>query len=68
MSVKELKGFKKIFIDAGKSKNIDLVIDKKDLRFFDTDKHDWVLLPGEYIVYAASSASDLRLSSKFELK
>ena len=66
--LKELKGFDKVFLKAGESKDVTITIDQSALSFFDPVKHDWVAEPGEFEVLVGSSSSDIRTKIKFTLK
>jgi beta-glucosidase len=62
--VKELKGFKKIFIKPGETKIVKLTLEKKDFAFWDINKHDWYVEPGNFNILVGSSSNDIRLSEK----
>lgn len=66
--LKELKGFDKVFLKAGESKDVTITIDQSALSFFDPVKHDWVAEPGEFEVLVGSSSSDIRTTAKFTLR
>jgi len=56
--VKELKGFKKIELMPGESKNITFNIIFEDLKFFDSDlKYDWE--PGEFRIMIGGNSRDV---------
>lgn len=65
---KELKGFKKVYLNPGESKEISFEIDKKSLSYFDADKHDWTAESGKFELLIGSSSKDIRAKSAFELK
>lgn len=58
--VKELKDFQKINLEPGRSKRIIFTIDASALSFFDGSRHEWVVEPGNFTAFVASSASDIR--------
>jgi len=64
---KELKAFKKIKLDAGKSEMVEIEINVNDLAYYDEKSHQWLVEPGEYIIYNASSSMSLKSSTKVEL-
>jgi beta-glucosidase len=64
--VEELKDFKKIKLQAGRSKTIKFVIDKEKLSFFN-QQLKWVAEPGEFEVMIGASSRDIRLKERFEL-
>lgn len=66
--LKELKGFKKIKLTPGESKEVSFVIDKEALSFFDDTKHAWIAEPGKFEAIIAASAADVKGVVPFELK
>jgi beta-glucosidase len=66
--VKELKGFEKIDLQAGEEKIVEFTVSKKDLCFFDEEKHDWIAETGKFKAYIGSSSADIRSVIDFELK
>jgi hypothetical protein len=65
--VQELKDFKKIKIQAGKSETIKFLIDKEKLSFFN-QQLQWVAEPGEFEVMIGASSRDIRLKASFEME
>ncbi len=65
---KELKGFAKVNLAPGETKDVTITIGKDALSFFDADKHQWVAEPGTFTASAAASADDIRSTCKFKLK
>lgn len=66
--LKELKGFKKIKLTPGESKEVSFVIDKEALSFFDDTKHAWIAEAGKFEAIIAASAADVKGVVPFELK
>lgn len=64
--VKELKGFQKIFLKAGESKEVSFMLSEKDLKFYNYDL-DFVAEPGGFIVFIGSS-SDAVKEARFVLE
>jgi beta-glucosidase len=57
--VKELKGFQKVFLKAGESRDISFNITPEDLKFYNGDlKYDWE--SGDYIIMAGGNSRDLK--------
>lgn len=63
--LKELKGFRKVFLQPGESKEITINLTERDLAFWDVDADDWRVEPGEFQVMVGVSSADIRLSGKF---
>ncbi len=62
----ELKDFQKIQLNAGETKNIQFIIDKEKLSFYNAALQ-WITEPGDFEVMMGSSSSDIRLRTSFEL-
>ena len=65
--VKELKGFKKIFLDPGETQVVEMTLKHDDLAFYDKDMNR-VVEPGMFEVMVGSSSEDIRLKGEFEIK
>lgn len=66
--VKELKGFCKVTLAPGETKEVLFEIDREALSFFDDRRHEWVAEPGRFEALVAASAADIRGKVVFELK
>jgi len=66
--IKELKGFKKIQLNAGEEQIVSFTIDKKALQFFDDSKHEWITEPGKFEALIGASSTDIRGKIGFELE
>jgi beta-glucosidase len=66
--IKELKGFKKVFLQPGDSRRITLELDQRSFAFFDTTKQLWVAEPGIYNILVGASSQDIRLNGQFKLQ
>nr|WP_321410521.1 beta-glucosidase BglX [uncultured Carboxylicivirga sp.] len=65
--VKELKGFKKIFIESGASKTIDFEINEEMISLYDRN-NNLVAEPGEFDVWISTSSADESNHLTFELR
>ncbi len=59
--VKELKGFKKVFIKAGESVNVQIPFDEYTFRWFNVKTNKWEIEDCEYSVLIGASSRDIRL-------
>lgn len=59
---KELKGFSKVFLKAGESKEVTIKLDDKAFRYFNIRTNHFEVEGGEYEVLIGASAADIRLS------
>ena len=62
---KELKGFAKVFLQPGESKNVTLEISKDDLSYFNADNHEWAVEPGEFKALVGSASDDIKTTATF---
>ena len=65
--VKELKAFQKVFLKAGETKNVELVLNAKDLAFYDEVLKGWKLETGKYILSTAASSADVKGTVAIEI-
>lgn len=64
--VKELKGFQKIFLKAGESKEVGFTLSEEDLKFYNYNL-DFVAEPGEFIVFIGTSSDEVK-EARFTLE
>ncbi len=60
---KELKGFKKVFLEPGEEKTVSVTLDKRAFAYFNTEAEAWHVESGEFSVKVGASSRDIRLSS-----
>lgn len=65
--VKELKGFRKVNLKPGETKDVTFQITADALKYFDADRHDWVSEPGAFEALIGASAGDIRSKVRFTL-
>ena len=66
--VKEVKGFKKVFLKPGESRRITLDIPVSSLAFYSEAQSQFVVEPGEFILQLGASASDIKQRISVEVK
>ncbi|MCY9291104.1 fibronectin type III-like domain-contianing protein, partial [Bacillus haynesii] len=59
---KELKGFSKIFINAGETKTVTIPFDDKTFRYFNIKTNKWEIEEAEYDIMVGASCTDIRLA------
>ena len=64
--LKLLKDFKRITLEAGGTKEVEFNLDYKAFRLMN-QAYEWVVEPGKFGIYAASSSRDIRLSGEVTL-
>jgi beta-glucosidase len=60
--IKELKGFKKVYLEPGESERVTIALDRRSLAFYNVGAHAWDVEPGVYDILVGSSSQDIRLS------
>jgi len=66
--VKELKGFQKVHLTPGETREITFSIDKSALSFYDDKTHSWTAEKGKFSAFIGLSAGEIGKAVKFELK
>lgn len=59
---KELKGFSKVALEPGETKQVSFTITPDMLSYFDADAHEWVAEAGEFVLHIASSSANIHSS------
>lgn len=65
---KELKGFSKVFINAGETKTITIPFDDKTFRYFNIKTNKWEVETAEYEIMVGASSADIRLVEAFKIQ
>ncbi|MGO7366797.1 beta-glucosidase [Rhizobium leguminosarum] len=60
--VRELKSFTKLHLAPGEAKRVTLGLAQRDFQYFDTSRSAWVLDAEAFVIEAAASSRDIRLS------
>ncbi|HEY3763202.1 MAG TPA: glycoside hydrolase family 3 C-terminal domain-containing protein [Verrucomicrobiae bacterium] len=61
--MKELKGFKRVTLQPGELKQIDILLPAKLLAYWNSDKHDFEVEPDKIQIMVGGSSADLRLQT-----
>jgi len=64
---KELKGFMKVFLKAGETKNIEMYLKMKDLAFYNNKTNTWTLEPDNYVISIASSSRGIKSANTLKI-
>ena len=59
---KELKGFTKVFLKAGETKQVTVTLDDKAFRYFNIKTNQFEVEEGEYDILVGASSQDIRLN------
>lgn len=65
---RELKGFARVELAPGETKDAVFTLTKRDLSHWSVEKHDWQADPGAFEIRIGSSSRDLRAKAGFTLK
>jgi beta-glucosidase len=65
--VKELKGFKRVSLSPGETRNVTVKLDRRAFSYYDVKNHSWTLAPGDFDLFVARSAADIELTGKVSL-
>ena len=61
--VKELKAFKKVWLNPGETKEITLSLNKRAFAFYNVNINDWCVESGDFDILVGASSADIRLSA-----
>jgi len=66
---KVLRGFERVYLAAGESKQVILVLTQKDISYWNVVNQKWTVAPGTYIVWISTSANnaDVKLQDSFHI-
>lgn len=65
---KELKAFRKVALEAGKSTVVEFELDRSALAFRDTEKNRWRVNPGTYTLSLGTSSADIAATMPVTVK
>ena len=66
--VKELKGFKKVFLEAGEEKEISISLGRRAFAFWNVNANDWTVESGAFEILVGASSADIRLTAEVSIK
>lgn len=61
--VKELRGFKKVFIKAGEEAEVSVELSKRAFAFYNVNINDWCVESGEFDILVGASSRDIKLQA-----
>ena len=67
-AIKELKGYKRVHLKKGESKQVNFIIKRDDLLHYSEGKDVLAVLPGKVELMIGASSQDIRLRSSFLIK
>ena len=60
----ELKGFEKVWLEAGESKTVTIPLDDKAFRYWNIATDSWEVEGGKYQLHVGASSADIRLTAE----
>jgi beta-glucosidase len=66
--IQELKGFHRVELAPGESKEVRFTLDRDAMAFYSISKQDWVTEPGQFDVLVGASSRDIRVRGSFVLE
>jgi beta-glucosidase len=66
--VKELKGFEKVYLEPGETKDVSITIGRDALSFYDDTVQDWVAEPGMFEALIGTSSDRISSKTRFRLE
>ncbi len=64
---KELKGYEKVWLEPGETKSVEIRLSREAFAFYDMNRHDFVVEPGDFTISIGASSRDIRLSKKIRI-
>lgn len=65
--IRQLRAFRKVRLEPGEECVLQFELQARAFSWFDTDKNDWSVTSGRYVVHAGFSSRDLHVSAPIEL-
>jgi beta-glucosidase len=66
---KILRGFERVYLEAGESKSVTLTLTQRDISYWNVINQKWTTAPGRYTVWISTSANnaDIKLQGFFNI-
>ena len=66
---KILRGFERVYLQAGESKEVTFILTQKDISYWNVVNQKWTVATGNYTVLISTSANnaDIKLQSSFNI-
>lgn len=66
--VKELKGFNKVYLEPGESRDVSITIDREALSFYDDRAAAWTVEPGAFVAHIGTASDNIAAKLAFKYK
>ncbi len=67
-AIRDLRGFRRVTLDPGESRTVELVLDAKSLAYWDDQAHRWTVEEEPVRLSVGASSADLRLSRRIQVR
>ena len=64
----ELKGFQKVFLEAGKKSTVQISLDTSAFAYYHPEKKGWIAEKGDFEIRVGTSSHDIHMKDWFRLK
>ncbi len=64
---RELKGFQKVRLDPGQTKNVNLSLDARAFSYWDEPAQKWIVDPGKFVIRVGDSSENTPLTADIDL-
>jgi beta-glucosidase len=64
---RELKGFAKVRLEPGESKQVVFSLDRRSFSYWDIDTHGWRVAPGRFVIRVGDSSEDTPLATDLSI-
>ena len=65
---KELRGFKKIYLEPGEEKTVEITLSKRAFAYYNVNISDWHVESGDFEILVGASSRDIRLNAKLKVE
>ena len=65
---KELKAFKKVFLQAGRSAKIEFQLDERAFQYYDVNQKQWTIEPGDFDILIGTSSDNIILGERITIE
>ncbi|MBQ7638237.1 MAG: glycoside hydrolase family 3 C-terminal domain-containing protein [Clostridia bacterium] len=65
---KELRGFKKVFLEPGEEKEVSIELGKRAFAYYNVELGDWHVETGAFEILVGSSSRDIRLKGELQVQ
>ncbi|MDE6489927.1 MAG: fibronectin type III-like domain-contianing protein, partial [Muribaculaceae bacterium] len=63
-----LKGFEKVMLRRGESRRVELILERSAFEYYDLDRHEFVMEPGDFDIMVGRSSAELPLRTRVTLR